>query len=642
MLVPSDHGGIGARALAVGLGVALAVAVSMPVRADAGNIAQTWSVGVEPFGVTVDPRDGKIFVANSDSANAANPGVLSIVDPAVAVPAGSIALASPPVMSALDVALDRLYVTLSNGTLAVVDVAARSVVATAPAGGPGLTLDAAAHRVYATTLNGLVLIDGTTGGVLARANAPAGDSWWAVAQDPVSHRVYVTNLNFAAPSVVVLDDTTLAIVATVALPAVPRLALTADPGRGLVYVGGYSSWTDPFGRVYAIDEASLQIVKTLDVGLGVASPFTMSLSRSGDALYVSDLNGGGSAGNAIVVVDASTFAVAKRLDLPFQPGQSATHPDGRLYVAGYNAQLLAAVLTFANGAPIVDSVRVTPDVPRTNDFVTALVSAHDPDGDPITLAYRWYRNGALLSGETAPALDLGKPGNGDRGDQISVLVNGSDGSLQSADTVTSGWAFFVGDTAPSVTASLGPTSPGTNDVLTATAAGTDVDGDALTYTFTWKVNGATRRSATGVSTTDAFDLALSGNGDRGDVVTVEVVASDGQLASAAASARATVMNSEPTATVGLSDPTPSKRDVLVASVTAADADNDALFFSYTWRVNGRVKQQTTAATTSTTSSFDLRAAEAEVGDPVTVEVVVTDGLAQALATASATITPAGR
>ena len=623
---------------ALALCVVLVLSVALPARAEAASVVQTWDVGVEPFGVTIDPRDGKVYVAITDHYNYTGaPEDMWVIDPAL--PYGStITLPSPQVMSVLDPTLDRLFVTA--GALTIIDTNTHAILGAIPnVGVLGVALDPATHHVFSSSLGGLALVDGATATVLATRSAPSGDAWWAVAHDPLRHRVYVTNLNYNAPSVVVLDDATLAVVGTVALPAVPRLALAVDVERGLVYVGGYSSATDPFGRLYAIDESSLQIVRTLDVGFGLGSPISFTLAPATSTLYVSDVAGDPSGrGNALVVVDLSTFSVTQRNDLPFQPGQSALHPDGRLYVASFTQQLVA--LTLGNNAPVVDSVSVTPVSPKTNDLVTAVVTAHDPDGDPITLSYRWHRNGVLLAGETGATLDLSKPGNGDRGDQISVHVNASDGTLVSADTLTSGWAFWVADTAPTVTVSLNATSPLTNDTLVATTAGADVDADALSYTYTWKVNGVVRRTIRSASATDSFDLSLAGHGDRGDLVTVEVVASDGELTSPAASAGVTVVNAAPTITATLNDTKPRKQDVLIATAIAFDADADVLTFTYTWRVNAKVKQVTTG--TTATSSFDLRAAEAEIGDAVTVEVIVSDGVGQALATASATVTPAGR
>ena len=47
--------------------------------AQANGIVATWPVGHQPFGIAVDPSDGRVFVANSGTTT--NPTV-SVVDPA--------------------------------------------------------------------------------------------------------------------------------------------------------------------------------------------------------------------------------------------------------------------------------------------------------------------------------------------------------------------------------------------------------------------------------------------------------------------------------------------------------------------------------------------------------------------------------
>jgi hypothetical protein len=63
--------------------------------------------------------------------------------------------------------------------------------------------------------------------------------------------------------------------------------------------------------------------------------------------------------------------------------------------------------------------------PGTNDLLTAIVSAPDADGDPVTLAYEWSRNGVVIPGATTSSLDLTTQG--DQGDVIVVRVTASDG-----------------------------------------------------------------------------------------------------------------------------------------------------------------------------------------------------------------------
>ena len=152
--------------------------------------------------------------------------------------------------------------------------------------------------------------------------------------------------------------------------------------------------------------------------------------------------------------------------------------------------------------------------------------------------YQWTRNGTDISGATGATLDLWVAGNGDRGDSIAVRVTASDGSLTSAPTTSA--AVVVTDSAPAASVALNTTSPTTQTVLVATATASDADGDALTFTYVWKVNGVVRRTTITAATTDSFDLGRPGNGNKGDVVTVELAASDGTLTSATATASATI------------------------------------------------------------------------------------------------------
>lgn len=612
---------------------------SFATHASAATVATTYPLGIEPFGVTIDPRDGKVFVAISDHNNWYGPEYMWAIDPASPPPWDSpprFQLPRVQMMSILDISLDRLFVSTNDG-LTIVDPHTHAVLATVALGGVGvgLALDAATHHVYVATLNGAALVDGTTGAVLARRSAASTtDAWWHIAHDPVRHRVFVTNGNFTgSPSLVVLDDADLSLIANIALPAIPRLALTVDVARGLVYVGGFSSGSAPFGSLYAIDESSLQIVKTLDVGDGRASPFSTTLV--GDTLYVSVTARSGWPGSGIVVVDATAYTISDRISLSFQPGQTALHPDGRLYVAGHDARLLAAI-DLHDHAPRIDSVSLDPASPATNDMLRATVAAHDAEGDPFTLTYQWTVNGVTRTGETGPMLDLSRAGNGDRSDLVCITVNltGHIGSDSASRCVR------IADTAPAAAVALDATTPTTNATVRASVTATDADADTLAYTYTWTVNGVARRVVSSASTTDGFDLSTTDNGDRGDVVAVSVVASDGTLQSAPATASVTVANSAPTLSVSLSDSSAEKHVLLVATSSAADADGDTLSLTFTWRINGSVRQ-TTTGTASLSSSFDLRRAAAKIGDRVTVDVTLSDGAATAAASASATVTPAG-
>ena len=183
---------------------------------------------------------------------------------------------------------------------------------------------------------------------------------------------------------------------------------------------------------------------------------------------------------------------------------------------------------------------------------------------------------------------------------------------------------------------IGPSSPRTNDLLSATVTGHDPDGGSITYSYQWTKNGADISGASGPT----LDLSISGNGDRGDAIALRVVAGDGAYSSApTTSSSVVVVNSPPTATVLLSDTTPSTDDLLTATATVNDADGDAVVLTYVWKVNGVPRQTTTTA--SLTDIYDLsQPGNGAEDDLVTVDLTPSDGFGDgALATATADVGP---
>ena len=195
--------------------------------------------------------------------------------------------------------------------------------------------------------------------------------------------------------------------------------------------------------------------------------------------------------------------------------------------------------------------------------------------------------------------------------------------LSSADVASLGNFQFPPITA---TVSLNAHSPLTNDVLTATATKSDADGDPVSLTYVWKVNGTVQRTFTSATAlSDTFDLSVAGNGSRGDTVTVEVTPSDGTLTGTTVTDTATVADARPTAAIVLNTHSPLTNDVLTATATKSDADGDPVSLTYVWKVNGTVQRTFTSAT-ALSDTFDLSlAGDGSRGDTVTVEVTPSDG-----------------
>lgn len=628
------------RLVAIGLICALAFTFVGSATSRAATIASNRPVGRAPFALAFDSTTGKVYVANSETAIPDGTGRISVVDPATGS-VGSVTTSLSANFVLVDAAARRLYssntsLSANQSSVDAFDLDTGVRLSSVSGGGLSLALDSAAGRLFAGGTR-LAVIDTSTFTIVGTIEPPTlGGAWFGVAVDPARDRLYLSDGNPTTPRLFAFDEHDLTPVGQVTLSGVARYAMTVDAnGKVLVAVSDPNGGSFSASVLHVIDPASLSTVRTTSLpGLPAGIAFAPGLGR----VYVSDMSG-----RRVYGVTDGTYELAETIErLPFTPGQPLFHSDGRLYLpnmnSGANADSTLTALDLANHAPVFRSVGLSPTDPRTNAVLSVTADAYDPDispsiaGGPVALTYEWSRNGVALPA-SGPTLDLSVPGNGDRGDTISVRVTASDGELS---TVVS-TSVVIGDSAPSVAVSLSDSAPSTNAVVTATAIGTDPDADALSYRFVWKVNGVERRSTSGSASSDSFDLGLAGNGDRGDAVVVEVVASDGTLDSVVATAGASVVNSAPTVAVSLNTTTPTTKTVLVATVVGQDADRDGLTYVYMWRLNGVAKR--TVTTTATTDRYDISLkGNGKKGDVVTVTVTASDGtLSSPPASLSATI-----
>ncbi|WP_308809543.1 myxosortase-dependent M36 family metallopeptidase [Archangium lansingense] len=243
-------------------------------------------------------------------------------------------------------------------------------------------------------------------------------------------------------------------------------------------------------------------------------------------------------------------------------------------------------------------------------------SASDADGD--TLSYSWVQvsgTPVALSGANSASATFTAPETAS-GETLSFTLTVSDGKLSASDTVN----VVVNNVnrAPVVTAS----SVTVDERSTATlqAAGSDADGDSLTYAWT-QLTG-TPVTLSGADTATA--TFSTGEVSADEVLTFRVTVSDGQ---ATASHDVVVdvrnVNVAPTVNAGL-DGTVDERGFYMLSGSASDADGDTL--SYTWvQVSG-----TPVALSGATSSFAFfDAPETVSGETLTFMLTVSDGKASA-------------
>lgn len=610
----------------VGLALVGAIALTLvgSPASSAATVSSTWPVGRNPTGIAVDPADGRVYIANEGTTMMDGSGRVFVVNPASAA-VTQITTSGASDLVALDAPARRLYSSNANRTVDVVDLTTQSVIATLPVGGLGVAINQTTHRVYAAGARDIAVIDGATNTVVATQPAPPGQSWFGVALNPARHEVYVTNINQPGQSVVVLDDQTLAVLGEVSLPFPARFALAAASTGSFVYIGSYDGAGAYAGSaLYVIDANSRTVVHTTP--LAGAFPSHLVVSPTNNRIYLMDM-----AGRRVFEINNSSFAVSQVTLLPWQPGWGALHPDGRLYVGAWSADLLAA-LRVLNSSPYVDRIVLSPSTPRTNDVLAASVTAKDDEGDPFTLSYAWARNNVAIAGATSSTLDLSVPGNGDKDDYITVTVTASDGEQSRSDSAS----VVVGDTLGLVSVDLSNPAPRTDDNLSASVTLVDVDNESYRCTQAYYVNGVFQYEVQGCVYT--HHLIVHGWGDRGDTIEVRgtVIDAYGKWM-AVGSAAAVVANSAPAVAVSLNTTSPSPKTVLVATVTAYDPDSDAMTYVYTWKLNGVVKR--TVTTTATTDRYDISLkGNGKKGDVVTVTVTARDGaLTSPAASVSATI-----
>ncbi len=274
-----------------------------------------------------------------------------------------------------------------------------------------------------------------------------------------------------------------------------------------------------------------------------------------------------------------------------------------------------AITSPADGAFVADLAGVL--------FEGTVSDYEDPPGD---LAVNWESDldGWLGSSRadaqgavslSAPALSLGEH-------RITLSAVDDDGYLgEAAITITV-------DGAPSPpTVGLEPAAPTTVDDLVASllVESTGPEGGAISYIWTWDVDGAAQAGLTGSMTVPATSTA------RDETWTVTVTASDGFVSSLPATATVTVLNSAPVTTTPSVGPALLYTDsnATCAPGTTTDADGDAITLEYTWEISGAPSIQTGPVHSGIQPpGFDL-------GDDVVCIVTPSDGTLVGVPVASA-------
>jgi hypothetical protein len=142
----------------------------------------------------------------------------------------------------------------------------------------------------------------------------------------------------------------------------------------------------------------------------------------------------------------------------------------------------------------------------------------------------------------------------------------------------------VQNAVPVVTVTLVPQSVYTDEVLTAVVETSDVDGDEVIVSYTWRVDQAVVKEETGSS------LAGVDHFEKGQEVYVEVVPSDGidngVLVWSAVLTVANTAPSDPVVSLGPGSPVQGVDPLLCVVSGATDLDGDDVTYLFQWDVDG--------------------------------------------------------
>lgn len=276
----------------------------------------------------------------------------------------------------------------------------------------------------------------------------------------------------------------------------------------------------------------------------------------------------------------------------------------------------SASVTIANAAPAA-TVTIEPIAPDSLADLRAVPVGTDADNDPVSFAFAWAKDGVTTTytGDTVPYTATA------RGQTWTVTVIPDDGTDKGEPAtaevrVTNGPPEILG-------VSLTPSPVTAASEITPEIDANDPDGDDITFTYTWTVNGE-EASSTRRLTTDRFE--------RNDRIGLTIVPSDGRAdGEPYVLDEVVVRNAAPT--VGGVTLSPAgdvrKADVLTCAATnPRDVDGDTVTLRYSWQVG----TQTIAATSST-----LTGASFTRGDTVTCTVTPTDGTTPGTGTPSNTV-----
>ena len=251
---------------------------------------------------------------------------------------------------------------------------------------------------------------------------------------------------------------------------------------------------------------------------------------------------------------------------------------------------------------------------RVNDTVTLDGSgSNDPDGNPLaffwTLTTKPTGSTAQLSSTTAvnPTFTVDKPGTY----VAQLIVN--DGTVNS---IASQAAISTENTPPVAHAGPDQSVSVNNQVILDGSASSDVDGDPLTYT--WSFTSIPNGSAAVL--TDPAAVQPTFTVDKPGSYALQLIARDGTANSLADTVVITTLNSKPVANAGAAQSAIINQQVTLNGIDSTDADNDTLAYAWSFVSRPQGSAAQLSDTTAPQPTFTL-----DKSGTYVIQLIVNDG-----------------
>lgn len=309
-------------------------------------------VGSAPSSVTITPDGLHVYVTNSQ------PSQLLIADGATEQVTAVNALMDEPFQVAIARSLGSLYVSSpENGTVSVVNTQSNATTAIAlqsqghSINSPrDLVVSPDQGTVYAAvyTENPFGLGPSYIAAISTSSNSVINNSvptsnqiiYQSLAISPDGSTLYVPT-DVTAPSIALMNATSLAVTQTIPLPAglTPEFVAVTPNGQQL-YVTAYAGSSQTPGAIYAVNVASQQVVATLQASLGDATPTLprVVVTPDGSQAWIAD-----GPNNQILVVSTATNTFLPSISIPGGPNAFAFSQDGSMAYVSTNANSIAVV-----------------------------------------------------------------------------------------------------------------------------------------------------------------------------------------------------------------------------------------------------------------------------------------------------------